>query len=380
MLHSKALGTPNAANGHDPCAPATCAAPRRRPSAARAAPPRPRLAPRRAAVEPAGGLGGAQQLRQAGPGGPAPDYRGIDASPLNVVVMTLFRRKMVDAIGCDSQLQGCAGIGHGRAWARGAGARVAPRGRRRAGGTRPCVLTAPRRLAGRFQAHGPPPNAAPAPPAPRRSYPAIIDLTRRLNRSYPTARETQLATRAILNSLFPSWLPRAFAALFSRPLPAFSCRLNAFATAATCQWLMGLCKVNDVEIDGGQVRRARGRARGCPASVARSLRRACKSPRQAPLPVPCCIARLRCFSFQPAGPGLQRPRCARQQSPRGARLRPRRTPPGGHRHGRAGGALQVPGGGRLCLDLHQQLQGPDAGACAYKRVCVGGRLCHGQPT
>lgn len=43
-----------------------------------------------------------------------------------------------------------------------------------------------------------------------RRYDAIIDLTRQLNRRYPTARETQLTTRGILNSLFPSWLPGAF--------------------------------------------------------------------------------------------------------------------------------------------------------------------------
>jgi hypothetical protein len=41
--------------------------------------------------------------------------------------------------------------------------------------------------------------------------------------------------------------------MFSKPLPDFSCRLNAFATAVTCQWLMGPCKVNDVELDDGRV-------------------------------------------------------------------------------------------------------------------------------
>lgn len=41
--------------------------------------------------------------------------------------------------------------------------------------------------------------------------------------------------------------------MFSRPLPGFSCRLNAFATALTCQWLMGPCKVNDAELDDGTV-------------------------------------------------------------------------------------------------------------------------------
>jgi hypothetical protein len=100
-----------------------------------------------------------------------------------------------------------------------------------------------------------PPRPGPLPCRPR-SYPAIIDLTRRLNRQYQTARDTQLATRRILNSLFPSWLPGAFKVMFSAPLPAFSCRLNALATALTCQWLMGPCKVNDVELDSGEVRRA----------------------------------------------------------------------------------------------------------------------------
>ncbi len=42
--------------------------------------------------------------------------------------------------------------------------------------------------------------------------------------------------------------------MFSRPFPTFSCQLNALATALTCQWLMGKCTVNDVEIDGGKVR------------------------------------------------------------------------------------------------------------------------------
>lgn len=42
--------------------------------------------------------------------------------------------------------------------------------------------------------------------------------------------------------------------MFSKPLPDFSCRLNALATAVTCQWLMGPCTVNDVELDDGRVR------------------------------------------------------------------------------------------------------------------------------
>lgn len=43
--------------------------------------------------------------------------------------------------------------------------------------------------------------------------------------------------------------------MFSKPFPEFSCRMNAWATALSCQWLMGPSKVNDVEIDGGKVRR-----------------------------------------------------------------------------------------------------------------------------
>jgi hypothetical protein len=41
--------------------------------------------------------------------------------------------------------------------------------------------------------------------------------------------------------------------MFSGPLPELSCRLNAWATALTCQWLMGPCKVNDVEQPDGTV-------------------------------------------------------------------------------------------------------------------------------
>lgn len=92
----------------------------------------------------------------------------------------------------------------------------------------------------------------------QQGYDAIIDLTRRLNSKYRTPQETQAATRAILNALFPSWLPGAFKVMFSKPLPDFSCRLNALATALTCQWLMGPCKVNDVEVDGGAIGKGHG--------------------------------------------------------------------------------------------------------------------------
>lgn len=84
-------------------------------------------------------------------------------------------------------------------------------------------------------------------------YAAIIDLTRRLNAQHSSPRGTQEATVGILRSLFPGWLPPAFAVMFSKPMPGLSCQLNAWATWMTCQWLMGECEVNDVEIDGGRM-------------------------------------------------------------------------------------------------------------------------------
>ena len=78
---------------------------------------------------------------------------------------------------------------------------------------------------------------------PAGSYEAIVDLTRKLNALPP--RETAARTGGILRSLFPSWLPGAFAVLFSRPLPYVSARINAEATALACEWLMGPTEVND---------------------------------------------------------------------------------------------------------------------------------------
>lgn len=78
---------------------------------------------------------------------------------------------------------------------------------------------------------------------PRGSYEAIVDLTKKLNALPPA--ETAEKTRGILKSLFPSWLPGAFAVLFSKPLPYLSARINAEATALACEWLMGPTEVND---------------------------------------------------------------------------------------------------------------------------------------
>lgn len=130
-----------------------------------------------------------------GPDEPKPSYTELDEKPLNSLVYNLFRRKMVDALGGqDSSMSG---------------------------------------------------------------YDAIIDLTRRLN-ALGDPRDTQHVTRQILLSLFPGWLPPAFKIMFAKPLPGLSCQLNAFATWLTCQWLMGQCEINSVEIDGGDVKEGYG--------------------------------------------------------------------------------------------------------------------------
>jgi hypothetical protein len=83
----------------------------------------------------------------AGPRDSQPDYSAIDAQPIHRLMYSLFRNKMAQALrGKDSPMEG---------------------------------------------------------------YPAIIDLTRRLN-ALGSPQDTQKATRKILNSLFPSWLPGAF--------------------------------------------------------------------------------------------------------------------------------------------------------------------------
>lgn len=55
-------------------------------------------------------------------------------------------------------------------------------------------------------------------------YAGLIELIRRLNARYPDNRRAQRSAQNILRSLFPSWLPGAFAVLFSRPLPGLSAR------------------------------------------------------------------------------------------------------------------------------------------------------------
>lgn len=117
--------------------------------------------------------------------------------------MALFRKKMVAAIGSDSKLQGCAVIGQPCELCQLHCCR-----------TLHCCLLPLLALTGQQvhatnQCKGTTPHA-PTLLAPSCRYDAIVDLTRRLNSQFATARETQVVTRGILNSLFPSWLPGAF--------------------------------------------------------------------------------------------------------------------------------------------------------------------------
>lgn len=41
--------------------------------------------------------------------------------------------------------------------------------------------------------------------------------------------------------------------MFAQPIPALSNIMNAYVTMLTCQWLMGVCTVNDVELPSGEV-------------------------------------------------------------------------------------------------------------------------------
>lgn len=46
--------------------------------------------------------------------------------------------------------------------------------------------------------------------------------------------------------------------MISKPFPEASSKLNAWVTALTCQWLMGPCKVNDIELPDGTVAKGQG--------------------------------------------------------------------------------------------------------------------------
>ena len=126
-----------------------------------------------------------QYRRDAGPGDAAPSYEDIDNFPLNKVFFTLFRKKVSENVGYDSPVEG---------------------------------------------------------------YEGLMEVTRVLNTKFKSREEITAVSKAILVSLFPSWLPPAFRVMFAQPFPEFSLFMNAWVTALCCQWLMGKTTVNEVEV------------------------------------------------------------------------------------------------------------------------------------
>jgi hypothetical protein len=85
----------------------------------------------------------------------------------------------------------------------------------------------------------------------------IIDLAAAMNRRFSQGK-IHSAAQQVLRELFPSWMPGSYAVLFSKPFPAFSSRMNAWATKVAGTWLMGECEINDVVVDGGEVGEGQG--------------------------------------------------------------------------------------------------------------------------
>jgi hypothetical protein len=129
--------------------------------------------------------GNGSNRRQAGPEDASPSYEEIDSNPINNLFLTLFRNKVVEHVGYDSPLPG---------------------------------------------------------------YEGLIEVTKVLNTKFKTANEIKSVSKLVLVSLFPSWLPPAFRAMFAKPLPELSLWMNAWVTALACQWLMGKTELNQVEV------------------------------------------------------------------------------------------------------------------------------------
>jgi hypothetical protein len=89
-------------------------------------------------------------------------------------------------------------------------------------------------------------------------YQGLMELTAAMNARYSDRTEVHRLAQEVLRRLFPSWMPGAYARLFSEPFPAFSCRMNAWATWVAGAWLMGECEINDVTVDGGLVGKKQG--------------------------------------------------------------------------------------------------------------------------
>lgn len=129
-----------------------------------------------------------QQPSTRGPQTPPPDYTRIDANPFNILFTRLFLQKLESELHRDGN---------------------------------PTTITT-------------------APVTASRDYAGVVSVVRNLKRRHrgnPVA--LRRASQRVLLSLFPVWLPPAFAALFSRPVPAFAAWINAAVTVAVTQWLMG---------------------------------------------------------------------------------------------------------------------------------------------
>ena len=87
-------------------------------------------------------------------------------------------------------------------------------------------------------------------PLPKDDYQGLMDVATQMSRQY-SKEEVRMLSRKILQSLFPSWLPSAFRWMFAAPFPEFSGRMNAYATFAVGQWLMGECQLINSKTDQG---------------------------------------------------------------------------------------------------------------------------------
>lgn len=64
---------------------------------------------------------------------------------------------------------------------------------------------------------------------------------------HATPAGTQEATVGILRSLFPPWLPPAFAVMFSRPMPGLSCQVGLAAAMQRFSTMGGgACKLANI--------------------------------------------------------------------------------------------------------------------------------------
>jgi Beta-carotene isomerase D27-like, C-terminal len=121
-----------------------------------------------------------------GPSTPPPDYTALDAKPQNIFFMHMFACRLADELGVQQ----------------------------------PIISET--------------------------NYDVVMDLVSALtSRANGEASALTAAAVRVLETLFPAWLPPAFAALFSRPFPRFAAWLNAVVTIGATRWLMGPMKLAD---------------------------------------------------------------------------------------------------------------------------------------